>query len=86
LQKELKDIKLLGDSLHDLEIFWDSILGAFTNICQVDQAYHYYRDLSTSFTFENHLVASVIPPKYLPLTLPKQNVTTALLGTPFVFS
>jgi len=66
LQKELKDIKLSGDSLRDLEIFWDSILGAFTNNCQVDQAYHYYRDLTTSFTFENHLVASVLPPTYLP--------------------
>jgi len=65
-QKELKDIKLSGDSLRDLETFWDSILGAFTNICQVDQAYHYYRDLTTSFTFENHLVASVLPPTYLP--------------------
>jgi len=39
LQKELKEIKLTGDSLHSFEIFWDSILSAFTNLCQVDQAY-----------------------------------------------
>jgi len=65
LQKELKEIKLSGDSLHALEIFWDSILGVFNNLCQVDQVYPYYRDLSSSFTFENHLVASVTPPKYL---------------------
>jgi hypothetical protein len=36
LQKELKKIKLTGDSLRDLEIFWDSILHAFTNLCQSD--------------------------------------------------
>jgi hypothetical protein len=66
LQKELKEIKLTGDSLHSFEIFWDSILSAFTNLCQVDQAYPHYRDLSPSFSFENHLVASVKPPRYLP--------------------
>jgi hypothetical protein len=62
LQKELKEIKLSSDYLRDLEIFWDSILSAFMNICQVDQAYHYYRDLSVTFTFEAHLIDSVIPP------------------------
>jgi len=67
LQKELKEIKLSGDSLHALEIFWDSILGVFNNLCQVDQVYPYYRDLSSSLTFKNHLVASVTPPKYLPI-------------------
>jgi len=66
LQKELKEIKLSGDSLHNLEIFWDSILGAFTNICQVDQAYFHYQDLLASFTFEQYLVDSVTPQKYLP--------------------
>jgi hypothetical protein len=44
LQKELKEIKLFGDSLKDLETFWDAILRAFTNLCQSNQAYPYYRD------------------------------------------
>jgi hypothetical protein len=67
LQKELKDIKLHGDTLKDLEIFWDAILGAFTNLCQINQAYPYYRDLQPDFTFKMHLVDSVKPPKYLPI-------------------
>jgi len=67
LQKELKDIKLHGDTLKDLEIFWDAILGAFTNLCQINQAYPYYRNLQPDFTFQTHLVDSVKPPKYLPI-------------------
>jgi hypothetical protein len=65
LQKELKEIKLTGDFLHDLEIFWGLILCAFTNLCQSDQAYDYYHDLSAHFTFEKHIVDPIKPPKYL---------------------
>jgi hypothetical protein len=67
LQKELKDIKLCGDILKDLEIFWDAIRRAFTNLCQVNQAYLYYRDLKPDFGFKTHLVDSVKPPRYLPV-------------------
>jgi len=67
LQKELKEIKLSGDSLRDIEIFWDSILRAFTNLCQSDQAYSYYRDLSVDFTFEKHFIDPIKPPRYLPI-------------------
>ncbi len=67
LQKELKDIKLHGDTLKDLEIFWDANLGAFTNLCQINQVYPYYRDLQPDFTFKIHFVDSVKPPKYLPI-------------------
>jgi len=52
LQKELKEIKLSGDSLKDIEIFWDAVLWAFTNLCQVNQAYPYYRDLTSTFSFK----------------------------------
>jgi hypothetical protein len=52
LQKELKEIKLSGDSLKDIEIFWDAVLRAFTNLCQVNQAYPYYRDLTSTFSFK----------------------------------
>jgi hypothetical protein len=67
LQKELKEIKLFGDTLKDLEIFWDAILGAFTNLCQINQAYPYYRDLSSTFDFELHFVEPIKPPKFLPI-------------------
>jgi hypothetical protein len=67
LQKELKEIKLCGDTLKDLEIFWDAVLGAFTNLCQVNQAYPYYRDLKPDFTFKKHLVDPIKPPRYLPI-------------------
>ncbi len=65
LQKELKEIKLFGDSLKDLEIFWDAILGAFTNLCQINQAFPYYHDLDKHFTFESHLVDPIKPPRFL---------------------
>ncbi len=55
LQKELKDIKLSGDTLKELEVFWDAILRAFTNLCKT-QAYPYYRDLCPTFDFKLHLV------------------------------
>ena len=42
LQKELKDVTLGGDLLKDLELFWDAILRAFTNLCHTSQAYRYY--------------------------------------------
>jgi hypothetical protein len=32
LQKEIKDIKLLGDTLKDLEIFWDATLCTFKRL------------------------------------------------------
>ena len=67
MQKELKEIKLCGDTLKDLEIFWDAVLGAFTNLCQVNQAYPYYRDLKPDFTFKKHLVDPIKPPRYLPI-------------------
>ncbi len=67
LQKEIKEIKLSGDSLKDLEIFWDAILRAFTNLCQCNQAYPYYRDLDPSFTFFAHFVDSIKPPRFLPV-------------------
>jgi hypothetical protein len=67
LQKELKEIKLSGDSLKDLEIFWDAVLWAFTNLCQSNQAYPYYCDLDPRFTFESLFVASIQPPIYLPV-------------------
>lgn len=63
----MKEIKLFGDTLKDLEIFWDAILWAFTNLCQVNQAYPYYRDLTSTFDFEVHFVAFIKPPKYLPV-------------------
>jgi len=66
LQKELKEIKLSSDALKDIEIFWDTILGAFTNLCQITQAYPYYRDLQPTFSFEVHFVESVMPPRFLP--------------------
>jgi hypothetical protein len=66
LQKELKEIKHFGDSLKDLETFWDAILQAFTNLCQSNQAYPYYRDLVPTFTFKVHFVDSVQPPRFLP--------------------
>jgi len=55
LQKEIKDIKLLGDTLKELEIFWDAVLCAFTNLCHL-QIYPYYRDLQPTFDFHKHLV------------------------------
>jgi hypothetical protein len=55
LQKEIKDIKLLGDTLKELEIFWDAVLCAFTNLCHL-QIYPYYRDLQPTFDFQAHLV------------------------------
>jgi hypothetical protein len=58
LQKELKDIKLSSDALKDIEIFWD--------LCQITQAYPYYRDLPQTFSFEVHFVESVMPPRFLP--------------------
>jgi len=67
LQKELKDIKLTSDTLKDIEIFWDAILGAFTNLCQVNQAFPYYRDLSRDFTFSVHFIDKIVPPRYLPI-------------------
>ena len=67
LQKEIKEIKLSGDSLKDLEIFWDAILRAFTNLCQCNQTYPYYRDLDPSFTFFAHFVDSIKPPRFLPV-------------------
>jgi len=39
-----------------LEIFWDAILWAFMNLCQLNQVYPDYRDLHSSFDFWNHLV------------------------------
>jgi len=67
LQKELKELKLLGDSLRDLETFWDAILQAFTNLCQSNQAYPYYRDLDPKFTFQEHFVDLIKPPRFLPI-------------------
>ncbi len=64
LQKELKEIKLFGDLLKDIETFWDAILQAFTNLCQTNQAYPYYRNLDSAFTFELHFVDNIKPPKY----------------------
>ncbi len=66
LQKELKEIKLSGDSLKELEIFWDAILRAFTNLCQSNQAYPYYRYLDPTFSFQLHFVDSIAPPRFLP--------------------
>jgi len=66
LQKELKEIKLFGDSLKDLETSCDAILQAFTNLYQSNQAYPYYRDLVPTFYFEVHFVDSVQPPTFLP--------------------
>ncbi len=42
-------------------------MGAFMNVCQVNQVYPYYRDLQSNFSFESHLVTSIVPPRYLPL-------------------
>ncbi len=47
---------MFGDSLKDIETFWDAILRAFTNLCQNNQAYPHYRDLDPSFQFWTHLV------------------------------
>ena len=55
LQKEIKDIKLFGDKLKELELFWDAILCAFTNLCHL-QIYPYYRDLKSDFDFYQHLI------------------------------
>ncbi len=62
LQKELKDIKLFGHTLKELEIFWDAILRAFTNLCK-NQPYPYYRDLRPSFDFHLHLVGDIMKTK-----------------------
>jgi len=43
------------------------ILSAFTNLCQLNQAYPYYHDLKPNFDFKVHFVDSVKPPKYLPI-------------------
>jgi hypothetical protein len=67
LQKELKEIKLFGGSLKDIEISWDAILRTFMKLCQVNQAYPYYHDHTPTFDFEIHFVESIKPPKYLPV-------------------
>jgi hypothetical protein len=58
----LKDIILSGDSLKELELFWDSILRVITNLCQNNQSYPYYCDLKKDFTFWNHLVGDLHQP------------------------
>ncbi len=55
VKKKVKDIKLSSDTLKELEVFWDAILRAFTNLCKT-QAYPYYRDLRPTFDFKLHLV------------------------------
>jgi hypothetical protein len=54
--KELECIKLQGDKLRDLELFWDSIQRALTNVCQVNQVFPYFQDLEATFTFHLHLL------------------------------
>jgi hypothetical protein len=86
LQKELKEIKLFGDTLKDLEIFWDAILSAFANLCQLNQAYPYYHDLKPNFDFKVHFVDSVKPPKYLPIDHVKRLEIIVPLVTRYVSS
>jgi hypothetical protein len=64
--KELERIKLQGDKLKDLELFWDSIQHALTNVCQVNQVFPYYRDLTASFTSCLHLLGNTKNPKFSP--------------------
>jgi hypothetical protein len=64
LQKELKDIKLYSDSLKEIELFWDAILRAFTNLCK-NQPYPYYRDLRPNFDFHSQLVGDATTTKLL---------------------
>ena len=56
LQKELKDVNRDGDLLKDIELFWDAIQRAFTNLCRISQAYPYYCDLQVSFSFDLHFI------------------------------
>lgn len=65
--KELEHITLQSDSLKDLEIFWDSIQCALTNICQTNQVFPYYRDLTSTFTFCLLLLGDPKQPNYFPL-------------------
>jgi hypothetical protein len=62
--KELERVKLQGDTLRDLELFWDSIQRALMNVCQVNQVFPYYRDLTPIFTLRLHLLGDPRQPKF----------------------
>jgi hypothetical protein len=64
--KELERVKLHGDKLRDLELFWDSIQRALTNVCQTNQIFPYYRDLDANFTFRLHFLGDSRNPKLSP--------------------
>jgi hypothetical protein len=49
-----------------LELFWDSIQRALTNVCQTNQIFPYYRDLDANFTFRLHFLGDSRNPKLSP--------------------
>jgi hypothetical protein len=55
LVKLLADEKLGGDSLQDLELFFDGILSTFNSVALTNDLYPKYRDLPKSFDFQHHL-------------------------------
>lgn len=55
LIKLLTDKKLRGDSLQDLELFFDGILSTFNTVAPTSELYPKYRGLPKSFDFYHHL-------------------------------
>ena len=54
LTDRLKDLKLEGDTLRHLEVFYDSILAAFNATLRVNSAFPPYKQLPTNFDFYVH--------------------------------
>jgi hypothetical protein len=55
LLKLLDNESLTGDSLQELEIFYDNILSHFNTVTLSNDLYPTYRNLTKNFDFERHL-------------------------------
>ncbi len=55
LVKLLNEEKLGGDSLQDLELYFDGILSTFNTVTLTTDLYPKYHDLPKTFDFQRHL-------------------------------
>jgi hypothetical protein len=62
--KELDHVTLQGNTLKELELFWDSIQRALTYVCRVNQVFPNYRVLAPTFTFRLHILGDPRQLKY----------------------
>jgi len=81
LIKLLETHTLNGDSLQDLELFYDTIITHLSTVTLKSNLLPTYRNLSPTFCFKDHLCSSQINPTLLPADLHQAKLNYKTFGT-----